>query len=196
MKIDTLVLATRNPHKTEEMRALLSGSGITIRDLTEFPDCPEVEEDGKTLEDNALKKALAAHRCTGLPVIADDTGLEVYYLLGAPGVYSARYAGENATYEDNNRRLLEEMKQVPPRKRQARFRCVVALVGKGLEQYFEGKVEGDLLREPRGSNGFGYDPIFRPQGDARSYAELSADEKNAVSHRGLAIRQLQEFLQI
>lgn len=195
MKIDTLVLATRNPHKTEEIRAMLADLPITVRDLTEFADCPEVEEDGKTLEANALKKALTAHRCTGLPVIADDTGLEVYYLLGAPGVYSARYAGEDATYEDNNRKLLSEMTQVPPRRRQARFRCVVALVGAGLEEYFEGKVEGDILRAPRGSNGFGYDPVFRPEDEERSYAELPAEDKNRISHRALAIRRLKDYLQ-
>ncbi len=195
MKLDTLVLATRNPHKTEEIRAMLADLSITVRDLTEFPDCPDVEEDGRTLEENAMKKALSAHRCTGLPVIADDTGLEVYYLLGAPGVYSARYAGEDATYEDNNQKLLKEMTQVPPRKRQARFRCVVALVGKGFEQLFEGKVEGDILRSPRGTNGFGYDPVFRPEGEERSYAQLSAEEKNSISHRAIAIRRLKEHLQ-
>ncbi|MDT8325505.1 MAG: RdgB/HAM1 family non-canonical purine NTP pyrophosphatase [Bacteroidota bacterium] len=193
--MDTLVLATRNPHKTEEIRAMLTDLPITIRDLTEFPDCPEVEEDGRRLEDNALKKALSAYRCTGLPVIADDTGLEVYYLLNAPGVYSARYAGEDATYEDNNDLLLKEMKQVPPRRRQARFRCVVALVGEGFEQLFEGKVEGDILRAPRGDNGFGYDPLFRPEGEERSFAQLSAEEKNSISHRALAIRRLKEYLQ-
>ncbi|MCB2203102.1 RdgB/HAM1 family non-canonical purine NTP pyrophosphatase [bacterium] len=195
MKFDTLVLATRNPHKTEELRAMLEGLPITIRDLTEFPDCPEVEEDGKTLEANALKKALAAHKCTGLPVIADDTGLEVYYLLGAPGVYSARYAGEDATYADNNEKLLGAMRQVPPRRRDARFRCVIALVGHRMEEYFEGKVEGDILRHPSGENGFGYDPVFRPEGYDRSYAELTAEEKNSISHRALAIMKLKQFLQ-
>ena len=195
MKIQTLVIATRNPHKTEEIRSLLAGLPITVRDLTEFPDCPEVEEDGETLEENALKKALAAHRCTGLPVIADDTGLEVFYLLGAPGVYSARYAGENATYDDNNHKLLKAMTQVPARRRQARFRCVVAFVADGSEKYFEGKVEGSILLSPRGEYGFGYDPVFRPTGHARSYAELTAEEKNAMSHRGLAIRHFLAFLQ-
>ena len=195
MKIDTLVIATRNPHKTEEIRAMVEGLGITVRDLTEFDNCPDVEEDGATLEANALKKALAAQRCTGLPVIADDTGLEVYYLLGAPGVYSARYAGEDATYADNNRKLLQSMRQVPARKRQARFRCVVAFVAKGQEQLFEGKVEGDILELPRGEQGFGYDPVFRPEGYTRSYAELSATEKNSISHRALAVEAFKAFLQ-
>ncbi|MBN1447769.1 MAG: RdgB/HAM1 family non-canonical purine NTP pyrophosphatase [Bacteroidetes bacterium] len=193
--MDTLVLATRNPHKAEEIRAMLADLNITVKDMRDFPNCPEVTEDGRTLEENALKKALEVHRCTGLPVIADDTGLEVYYLLGEPGVRSARYAGENATYEENNKALLNRLTQVPARKRQARFRCVVAFVAKGVEELFEGKVEGSILLKPRGDNGFGYDPIFRPDGDARSYAELTADEKNAFSHRARAIASFKAFLQ-
>ncbi|MDX9759752.1 MAG: RdgB/HAM1 family non-canonical purine NTP pyrophosphatase [Bacteroidota bacterium] len=194
MKFDTLVVATRNPHKAEEIRALLAGLPITIRDLREFPDCPDVEEDGETLEDNAWKKAVAASRCTGLPVIADDTGLEVHYLLGAPGVRSARYAGEHASYDDNNRKLIRVLTQVPARRRQARFRCVIALVAQGVEEMFEGKVDGDILLAPRGSNGFGYDPIFRPVGFTESYAELDTARKNAISHRGRAIEALRNFL--
>lgn len=194
MKYDTIVLATRNAHKTEELRAMLEGLPLTVRDLREFPDCPDVVEDGETLDDNALKKARAAFRCTGLPVIADDSGLEVYYLLNAPGVFSARYAGEDATYEDNNRKLLHEMTQVPARRRQARFRCVIALVGKEGEHLFEGKVEGHILLSPRGSNGFGYDPVFRPDGFQQSYAELDAGKKNAISHRGRAVQELLSHL--
>ncbi|MBE0642605.1 MAG: RdgB/HAM1 family non-canonical purine NTP pyrophosphatase [Bacteroidetes bacterium] len=195
MKFDTIVVATRNAHKAEEIRAMLTGLPVTVKDLRDFPDCPEVDEDGETLEDNALKKARVAHQCTGLPVIADDTGLEVYYLLGAPGVFSARYAGENATYADNNRKLRAAMTQVPARRRQARFRCVVALVAKGSEQFFEGKVEGDILSAPRGTNGFGYDPMFRPDGFDESYAELSAEQKNGISHRARAISAFISFLQ-
>lgn len=194
MKYDTIVLATRNAHKTEELRAMLEGLPLTVRDLREFPDCPDVVEDGETLDDNALKKARAAFLCTGLPVIADDSGLEVYYLLNAPGVFSARYAGEDATYEDNNRKLLHEMTQVPARRRQARFRCVIALVGKEGEHLFEGKVEGHILLSPRGSNGFGYDPVFRPDGFQQSYAELDAGKKNAISHRGRAVQELLSHL--
>jgi XTP/dITP diphosphohydrolase len=194
MKLDTIVLATRNSHKAEEIRAMLQGLPITIRDLNDFPDCSEVEEDGETLEDNAWKKAMAAYQCTGLPAIADDTGLEVYYLLGRPGVHSARYAGETATYEENCKLLLREMTQVPARKRQSRFRCVIALVGPGLERFFDGRVEGRILLAPRGANGFGYDPVFEADGFNRSFAELTPEEKNAISHRGLAIKQLKEFL--
>lgn len=195
MKFDTIVLATRNAHKVEEIRAMLADLPITVKDLRDFPDCPDVDEDGDTLEENALKKARVAHQCSGLPVIADDTGLEVYYLLGAPGVYSARYAGENASYADNNRKLLNAMTQVPARRRQARFRCVVALVAKGSEQLFEGKVEGEILHAAQGANGFGYDPVFRPEGFRQSYAELTADEKNSISHRARAISELISFLQ-
>lgn len=194
MKHDTIVIATRNPHKTEEIRAMLAGLPVTVRDLREFPDCPDVVEDGETLEENALKKARVAFRCTGLPVIADDTGLEVYYLLGAPGVYSARYAGESASYADNNAKLLREMTQVPARKRQARFRCVIALVARDGEQLFEGKVEGSILLSARGGNGFGYDPVFRPDGFDQSYAELTTEEKNAISHRGRAVQELLSHL--
>jgi XTP/dITP diphosphohydrolase len=194
MKYETIVVASRNPHKTEELRALLAGLSITVKDLRDFPDCPEVIEDGETLEENALKKARSAFRCTGLPVIADDTGLEVYYLLGAPGIYSARYAGENASYADNNRKLLKEMTQVPARRRQARFRCVIALADNSSEQLFEGKVEGNILLSERGDNGFGYDPVFRPDGFAESYAELGAEQKNAISHRGRAMQALISFL--
>lgn len=194
MKYETIVVASRNPHKAEEIRALLAGLSITVKDLRDFPDCPEVIEDGETLEENALKKARSAFRCTGLPVIADDTGLEVYYLLGAPGIYSARYAGESASYADNNRKLLKEMTQVPARRRQARFRSVIALADKSGEQMFEGKVEGSILLSERGDNGFGYDPVFRPDGFAESYAELSAEQKNAISHRGRAMQALISFL--
>ncbi len=193
MKFDTIVLATRNPHKAGEMRALLADLNVKVRDLSEFPDCPEVEEDGTTLEDNAYKKALSAYRCTGLPAVADDTGLEVYYLLGEPGVYSARYAGENATYEDNWKKLIRDMTQVPARKRQARFRCVIALVAAEAEEYFDGRVEGRILLEPRGQSGFGYDPIFEADGFDRSFAELTPEEKNAVSHRGNALRLFKKF---
>lgn len=194
MKFETLVLATRNRHKSEELRAMLSGLRLSIQDMNDHPACPEVEEDGETLEENALKKARETFRCTGRPCAADDTGLEVYYLLDQPGVRSARYAGENATYADNNRKLLDELTQVPARRREARFRCVIALVSRDVEQLFEGVMEGTIAFQPRGSNGFGYDPLFIPAGRTETYAELPADEKNRISHRALAMRQLLEFL--
>jgi XTP/dITP diphosphohydrolase len=195
MKIDCIVVATNNQHKSREIHDIMAGLGISVKDLRDFPPYPEVEEDGDTLEANALKKARAAHERTGLPAIADDTGLEVYYLLGSPGVYSARYAGPECSYEDNNRKLLRKMTQVPARRRQARFRCVIALIAPGLERTFEGLIEGSIAFTPRGTNGFGYDPLFIPEGCAGSYAELSADEKNGISHRARAVKALMDFLE-
>ncbi len=194
MKLPSLVIATRNAHKTEEIREMLPDADLEVLDMTQFDHCPDVEEDGATLEENALKKARSAHACTGLPVIADDTGLEVPGLGGAPGVYSARYAGENATYDDNNRKLLVELTGVRGEQRNARFRCVVAFVDRGVEMLFEGSVEGRIMEHPRGTNGFGYDPVFLPEGFERSYAELTAEEKNGISHRARAIRKFIDFL--
>ena len=194
MIIDTVVIATRNRHKTREIAEMLKDLPITVKDLGDFPNCPEVEEDGDTLEANALKKARSAHAHTRLPVIADDTGLEVYYLLGEPGVYSARYAGDDASYDDNNRKLLTRMIQVPSRKRQARFRCVVAFVIHAHEKTFEGIIEGHIGRDTVGSNGFGYDSVFIPEGGPRSFAELSSVEKNAVSHRARAVAAFKSYL--
>jgi len=188
----SLVLATRNPHKVTEVRAILSDLDFDIREL---PDqCSPVEETGVTLEKNVLLKARAAFECTGLPSVADDTGLEVYYLLGEPGVRSARYAGENATYEDNVRKLLWNLRGVPERRRYARFRTVVAYVDGRREITMEGRVEGKILEQPRGAGGFGYDPVFQPLGSHKSYAEMSDDEKNTISHRALALRKLMELL--
>ncbi len=192
----TIVLATRNNDKAAEIRAILQPYNIEIKSMNDFPGCPEVEEDGATLEENALKKARAVRSFTGLPAVADDTGLEVYYLLRQPGVYSARYAGENATYQDNVRKLLREMTQVPRRRRGARFRTVAAYVDGTSERCFEGCVEGEILFHPRGTNGFGYDPVFQPEGSNRSFAEMTAEEKNAVSHRGRAVAAFAEYIAV
>ncbi len=192
--LKTLVLATNNSHKVRELRSMLDGMDVEIRTLGDFPQCGEVVEDGLTLEENALKKARAAFRCSGLPSIADDTGLEVYYLLGAPGVYSARYAGEHCSFADNNRKLLKEMTQVPTRRRQARFRCVIAFVAPGIERTFEGSVEGSILRQNRGANGFGYDPVFLVTEAGKTLAEMTLEEKNAVSHRARALTAFVDHL--
>jgi XTP/dITP diphosphohydrolase len=192
--ISTLVLATRNEHKVRELSAMLGELGIAVRSMRDYPQCGEVEEDGETLEENALKKARAAFACTGQPVIADDTGLEVHYLLGEPGVYSARFAGEDATYEDNNRLLLKRLNQAPPRRRKARFRCIVAFVAPGIEEMFEGRLDGSILFSPRGSNGFGYDPLFQPEGSPHSLAEIAPDEKNRISHRSRALAKFIDYL--
>ena len=193
--IHTLLVATHNPDKSRELQSLLEGLRVDVTDLRAYPQCPDVEEDGTTLEANAIKKAESAHAHTGLPVIADDTGLFVDYLDGSPGVYSARYAGENATYRDNVRKLLRKLTQVPKRRRSARFICVIAFVVNGKHSIFTGTVEGEITFETRGSNGFGYDPIFLPAGLHKTFAELDPGEKNLISHRGRALAQFVEFIQ-
>lgn len=191
-----LLLATHNKHKVTEIAAVLKPSvdGMTIKTLEEIAGVPEVDESEPTLEGNALKKARTAYASSGLLSIADDTGLECYYLELRPGVRSARYAGERATYDDNNAKLLLALKGVPPRRRNARFRCVVAIVGKGVERLVEGRVEGMILEEPRGKNGFGYDPLFVPQGSTKTYAEMTLEEKSRISHRAIALRKTAECL--
>lgn len=190
----TLVLATYNRNKAEELKTLLAGLDLDIRSLEDFPRVPPLIEDGTTFRENALKKARTVFQHTKLPTLADDSGLEVFYLNGRPGVWSARYAGDGATDEQNNEKLLREMRGVPPRRRRAQFRAVLALVGPGYEDIAEGVCTGKLAEEPRGTNGFGYDPIFIPDGYDRTYAELTADEKNKISHRAKAIAAMKEIL--
>lgn len=189
-----LVIASRNAHKIQEIRAMLSDLAVELLDLTGFTSCSDVVEDQPTLEGNALKKARAAFACTGIPSFADDSGLEVYYLLGEPGVYSARYAGENVTYADNNRLLVEKLRGVPDRRRHARFRTVIALVGIGTPVTVEGICEGKIVFEERGTEGFGYDPLFQPKGCEKTYAEMNAEEKNRISHRARAIEKFRDTL--
>jgi XTP/dITP diphosphohydrolase len=185
------VLATFNRHKARELEALLALPGLTLVSLAEFPGAEAPEEDGATLLANARIKAQAAVARTGEPAIADDTGLEVEALDGAPGVHAARYAGPGATYADNCARLLTALAAVPPPRRGARFRTVcVALWPDGREVVAEGVLEGVILEAARGGQGFGYDPLFQPLGESRSLAELSDAEKNAISHRGRAAREL------
>ena len=188
--IRELVLATRNRHKGEELVALLGCLGITIRTLDEFPDAPEVVEDGDTCEANAIKKARTIADFTGLPAVADDTGLEVDALGGRPGVYAARYAGEDATYEDNCRKLLLELTGVPPEQRTARF-LTVAAIALPLDEVrvAQGVLDGVIAEEARGALGFGYDPLFLIPELGKTLAELSADQKNSISHRGKAFTQ-------
>jgi XTP/dITP diphosphohydrolase len=188
--VSTFVLATANPHKTEEMRGVLSELGVEL--LARPDDVGEVEEDESTLEGNALLKARALVSATGLPAIADDTGLFVDALDGRPGVYSARYAGEGATYEENVAKLLDEMADVPAGRRGATFRTVIAVAyPSGESRCVEGVLHGSIAFAPRGVNGFGYDPVFEPtSGGARTLAQYSALEKNASSHRARALRAL------
>jgi XTP/dITP diphosphohydrolase len=190
-----LVLATRNPHKVFEMRELLSGLDVEVLSCQDFPGVPEVVEDGDTLMENAVKKARVVAEATGLPALADDTGLEVEALGGQPGVFSARYAGESATYDDNNRKLLRALVGLPAPNRRACFKCVVALaLPGGIVTTAAGLTWGTITTEPRGTAGFGYDPVFLADGSERTYAELSSAEKHAVSHRGKAMAAARELV--
>jgi XTP/dITP diphosphohydrolase len=193
--IRELVLATRNRHKGEELAALLGDLGITIRTLDEFPDAPDVVEDGETCEANAIKKARAVAEFTGLPAVADDTGLEVDALGGRPGIYAARYAGEDATYEDNCRKLLRELAGVPRERRTARFLSVaaIALPSNGV-RVAQGTLDGVIAEEASGTLGFGYDPVFLIPELGKTLAQLSADQKNTISHRAKAFTKMREIL--
>jgi XTP/dITP diphosphohydrolase len=188
-----ILLATNNKHKIEEMTTILAPLGFEIHSANDTP-IPKTVEDKPTLEGNALKKAREAFHATGLLSLADDTGLEVYYLGLQPGVFSARYAGEDVSYTENNKKLLRELNGVPERRRNARFRTVIGIVGKDFEQTVEGMVEGTILESFRGSQGFGYDPLFMPKGFSKTYAEMSMDEKNSLSHRGRALQKAVEVL--
>ena len=193
--IRELVLATRNRHKVEEFVALLGDLGITIHALDEFPDAPDVVEDGHTCEANAVKKARAIAGFTGLPAVADDTGLEVDALGGRPGVYAARYAGEDATYDDNCRKLLRELMGVPHEKRTARFLTVaaIALPSDGI-RVAQGILDGMIAEQARGTLGFGYDPVFLIPELGKTLAQLSAGQKNLISHRAKAFTLAKDLL--
>lgn len=193
--IEEILLATRNPDKVRELTALLGDLGLRIRTLAEFPTAPEVEEDGTTCEANALKKARAIASATGIPSVADDTGLEVDALGGRPGVFAARYAGEGATYEDNCRKLLKELDGVPLSKRTARFLTVAALaMPGGHSRVATGTLVGVIAEASVGMQGFGYDPVFFVPELGRTLAELTAEEKNRISHRAKAFRALADIL--
>ncbi len=184
--VNELVVATGNRHKVEEIRAILAPAGIRVLSGPDVGGLPEVEEDGLTFEANAVKKAVAAAAACGRTVLADDSGLEVMALGGEPGVYSARYAGTDGDDLANLEKLLRVMKGV--KDRSARFVCVLAVAGPdGLVGTAEGEVKGRILAAPRGENGFGYDPVFVPLGRQETFAELSDEQKNAMSHRGNAL---------
>lgn len=193
--ISEVVLATRNRHKVEELAALLGDLGIRIRTLADFPHAPEVEEDGATCEANAIKKACEIARATGLTAVADDTGLEVDALDGRPGVYAARYAGEHATYEDNCRKLVQALEGVPHERRTARFITVAAIAVPGEPvQVTQGVLSGYITEKASGSKGFGYDPVFYVPELKATLAEISAEQKNRISHRAKAFLQAKELL--
>ena len=186
-----LVFATNNKHKIREIGDLLD-QDFSILGLAEVKITEEIPEDAETLEENAIFKARFVHERTGMNVFADDTGLEVEALGGAPGVYSARYAGEGKSSDDNIVKLLEKMGGIENRR--ARFRTVIALIYEGNEYLFEGTVEGNILRERRGTGGFGYDPVFMAEGSSMTFAEIPLQEKNKISHRARAMRKLLAFL--
>lgn len=186
-----LVLASNNKHKLEEMRAIL-GNDIEILSLSDINCHDEIPEEQDTIEGNATQKAHYIHDKFGVDCFADDTGLEVECLGGEPGVYSARYAGEHPTFADNIAKLLANMDGKENRK--ARFRTAIALILNGEEHIFEGEVNGQIIKEYRGHNGFGYDPVFLPDGYSQTFAELPAEIKNKISHRGNAAKKLAEFL--
>ncbi|MBN2638568.1 MAG: non-canonical purine NTP diphosphatase [Bacteroidales bacterium] len=186
-----LVFATHNDHKLFELKELLSGlyDVVSLNDVGVTEDIPEP---GSTLTENASIKSNYVKKKFGLDCFADDTGLEVDALKGAPGVYSARYAGENATYDQNVEKLLNEM--TGETDRSARFKTVISLLIEGKEYFFEGVVEGKIIHQRKGKDGFGYDPVFVPQGYEETFAEMSLDQKNQISHRGRAVRKLVSFL--
>jgi XTP/dITP diphosphohydrolase len=192
-----IVIATRNRKKLEEFKRLFEGSGIFIRSLEDFPCCPETIEDCDTFRGNALKKAVEVSKYTGLAAVSDDSGLEVNALGGAPGVWSARYAGPGASDRDNLEKLLDRMRNVAPADRGGRFVCALALsFPDGRVEIFEGTVDGYVTERSAGTGGFGYDPVFRPEGHERTFGEMTAAEKDSLSHRKKALDKLGGYLKI
>ncbi|MFH0880163.1 MAG: RdgB/HAM1 family non-canonical purine NTP pyrophosphatase [Lentisphaerota bacterium] len=183
-----LMIATRNPHKLDEIRQIFHLPGLILSSALDHPELPDVEEDGETFEENAIKKAVTLAQATGLWALADDSGLEVEALDQAPGVRSARYAGEPVSYPANNRKLLQSLDGLENRR--ARFRCVMALYSpSGKTHPVEGQCTGTIARAERGGGGFGYDPLFVPDGYSKTFSEMEAGEKNALSHRGMALAE-------
>ena len=190
-----LVLATQNRDKIREIKHLLEGLPVTIMTFEDFPDFPDIEETGETLEENAILKAQGIALHTGCAALADDSGLEVDALDGAPGVYSSRFAGPGCTYDDNNRKLLKELEGVPGDKRTAHFRAVIAVAWDAEKvETVEGRAEGLITGEKTGRDGFGYDPVFFYPPAGKTFAEMTLEEKNKVSHRGLALLKAVELL--
>ena len=189
-----LIIASHNKDKCLELIESLSNQGFTVYTLKDFPEIGEIIEDGNTLIENALIKARCVYNITKLPSIADDTGLSVDVLNGAPGIYSARFAGENCSYSDNVNKLLKEMENTPKNKRSAYFCTSIAYIDDKLELTTEGFVKGIITNVTKGIDGFGYDPVFYVPSIKKTYAEMSMDEKNKISHRGIAIRNMQKLL--
>ncbi len=189
-----LILATKNKGKVIEIQEYLKDINPEISSLADMPNYPEIEETGSTFEENATLKAEQVFNNYKIMTLADDSGLEVDYLCGEPGVYSARFAGKDATDMDNCTKLLKEMDDVEPEERAARFKCVIILYDGNVKKTFEGVCEGRILTEMKGSDGFGYDPLFIPTGFEKTFAELDLTTKNEISHRGKALKQLKDYL--
>ena len=192
--VKEIVIATHNPDKKKEIMIALRELGVNILSLDSFPEIGEIEETGSTLLENSLIKARTISAVTGKPAIADDTGLEVDALNGAPGIYSARYAGINVSYEDNVRKLLSEMSSFDMDSRTARFRTVVSFHSSNEELWTEGVIEGSITRNAIGKGGFGYDPVFRVRKTGKTFAEMTRQEKNRISHRGVALDKMRQLL--
>ncbi len=189
-----IILATHNTDKRKEMMAALADLNVEILSLADFPQVGEIVEDGETLTENAIIKAKAVFDITGIPAISDDTGLSVDALHGAPGVYSARYAGESATYVDNVEKLMCEMKNVLPENRGAQFQTIMVYIDKDTELIADGVVKGQIADASKGVGGFGYDPVFYIPEQEKTFAEMTIQEKNQISHRGIALRNLKGIL--
>lgn len=193
--MEKIVIATKNKGKLAEIKAILQGLGVTVQTMDQYEEIGEIVEDGKTFLENARKKAHMVSKLTGLYALADDTGLCVDALAGGPGVYSARYAGDEGNYAANNQRLLEELAKVPDEKRGAHFECVMVLAAPdGRDFVTVGRLDGFILRELRGDGGFGYDPLFFVPEDGKTIAELGMGRKNEISHRGKALRQMRQII--
>ncbi len=193
-----LVIATTNPHKVEEFRGLLAGLPFDLVSLTDVGVTANVEETGKTFAENAIIKAVAYAEATGLPTLADDSGLEIDAMGGAPGVYSARWAGPDVTYAARNRMLVDRLEDLPDERRGARYRCAIAVAlppPRGLLGVVEGTLEGRIAEAPAGHGGFGYDPIFLVPEDGRTVGQMSAEEKSRISHRARAARAARPLLE-
>ena len=192
--VKDIVIATHNPDKKKEIMIALHELGVNILFLDNFPEIGEIEEAGSTLLENSLIKARTVSAITGKPAIADDTGLEVDALNGAPGIYLARYAGINVSYEDNVRKLLSEMSSTDMDSRTARFRTVVSFHSTNKELWTEGVIEGSITMGAIGTGGFGYDPVFKVEQTGKTFAEMTRREKNKISHRGVALEKMCKLL--
>jgi len=189
-----LIIATHNNDKEKELKSVLDDFPVEVMSLDQFPEIGEIEETGSTLYENAKLKAVTVNKIKNLPCLGDDTGLEVDALNGAPGVYSSRYAGENVSYENNVTKLLRELRSTPYEKRTARFRTIIFYTDGDRELYTQGEIQGVITENPRGTNGFGYDPVFYIPEVKKTMAELTSAEKNKLSHRGQAMRKFRKLL--